>query len=128
METLEFWMPADALALRCSVAQVGTVKPYSAAQAYGATSARELAQLCAPRAIRALLRIAESAQGLASVYAARELLDRAYGPGEAIPGPPEALEERESFPPWVPADSPRLSHAYGRHAPEAERHHAPDDA
>jgi hypothetical protein len=93
MDTLEYWTPADALALRCSVAQVGTLKP-----AEGSRNSETLpdlrddvreARLHAPRAFRALVRIMEGDSPRAALEAAREILTRAYGPA-LLPAPAPA--------------------------------------
>lgn len=89
MDTLEYWTPADALALRCSVAQVGTLKP---AESRAPSDLREdvaEARLHAPRAFRALVRIMEGDSPRAALEAAREILTRAYGPA-LLPAPAPA--------------------------------------
>lgn len=116
METLDYWTPADALAFRCSVGQVGTLKPAAPSTPCDAGSAdlREdvaEARRYAPRALRALVRIMEAGESRAALEAARELLTRAYGPPLAqaperppLPGPQEA----EPSPEWL--DGQRLAY------------------
>lgn len=112
METLDYWTPADALAFRCTVAEVGTLKPPIAQ--LGNTGLRDdvaEARRYAPRALRALARIMEESNGRAAVEAARELLSRAYGPVARPEPPAPALPQlEEGWPDWLKAQ--RLQHAY----------------
>ncbi len=104
METLDYWTPADALAFRCSVAEVGTLRPECAALPLDAAPMDAAlrpdvadARRYAPRAMRALVRIMESDAPAAALGAAREILARAYGPAAAPAAPPAA--------PAAPADA-----------------------
>jgi len=114
MDTLDYWTPADALALRCPVAAVGTLRP-AAPRGESPAGIREdvdLARAHAPRALRALVRIMEAGESRASLEAAKELLLRAYGPAldQTPPAPapvapvdgadPRALPA----PPWLETD------------------------
>lgn len=114
METLDYWTPADALAFRCSVEQVGTLKPREVAQPGNPGLRDDVAEarLYAPRALRALARVMEEGTGRAAVEAAREVLARAYGaPLQPLPpAPPPALPQSEEWPEWLTAQ--RLAHAY----------------
>ena len=92
MDTLDYWTPADALAFRCSVEQVGTLKPAPVSGAPG-QDLSDLARAYAPRALRALARIAESSDSRAGVDAARLLLELAYPPAPAAPSAPAPLDE-----------------------------------
>lgn len=107
MDTLDYWTPADALAFRCTVAQVGTLKP--AAELPGQESGiQDLARAYAPRALRALARIAEDSDTRAGVDAAALLLAYAY-PGALTPpkpelSTPETLPPESSMPEWLTPD------------------------
>jgi hypothetical protein len=107
MDSLVIWQPSDALEGRCSVADVGTLRPLSA------SSARALARGLVPCALHSLARIAQG-EGIAAVQACREILDRAE---LSIPDEPLV----QSFPPWIPSDSPRLGSVYRRHEPDSVR-------
>jgi hypothetical protein len=115
METLDYWTPQDALAFRCTVAQVGTLKPLQDAQGIGADGLRTdvaLARSYAPRALRALVRVMETEGGYAAVQAAREILLRAYGPPQTGLSAPGALP----VPDWI--GNERLAY---RNAPNGPR-------
>ena len=84
------WLPEDALAFRCTVEEVGTlrkgareghVEPPGDANADESTlrGDQALARRLAPLALLHLSRLA-AGEGRAAVEACRELLDRAYGP------------------------------------------------
>ncbi len=91
MDTLDYWTPADALAFRCSVEQVGTLKPAQVSGEPG-QALSDLARAYAPRALRALARIAESSDSRAGVDAARLLLELAYPPAPQAAPLPEPQE------------------------------------
>lgn len=107
MDTLDYWTPADALAFRCTVAQVGTLKP--AAELPGQESGiQDLARAYAPRALRALARIAEDSDTRAGVDAAALLLAYAYPgaltPPKPEPSMPEPSTPEPSMPEWLTPD------------------------
>ncbi len=119
METLDYWTPADALAFRCGVADVGTLKPADVSRETqpGNAARADVAEalLYAPRAFRALVRIMESGESRAALEAAREILQRAYGPALApLPSPaqPAALPEA-AHPEWLAAQ--RLAYRAGEY-------------
>lgn len=115
MDTLDYWTPEDALALRCEVAAVGTLRPAGApVSVAGEREDVTLARAHAPRAIRALVRIMESDAPRAALEAAKELLMRAYGPAYVAPAPAApapALPQPEEWPEWLTQQ--RLADAYG---------------
>ena len=80
METLDIWTPADALAFRCSLEEVGSLRAPDPVPVLAGRADADLARTYAPRALRALARIMEGSDGRAGVEAAREILSRAYGP------------------------------------------------
>jgi hypothetical protein len=92
-------MPRDALNGECSVAQVGTLKPLRTFTEGGARWDVAEARSYAPRAMRALLRIAEAGEGRAAVEAAREILTRAFGPASFVPTPD--VQTSLSTPDWL---------------------------
>lgn len=118
MDTLDYWTPADALAFRCSVEEVGTLRPREplpviAGERPDVTEAR----LYAVRAMRALARLAEG-EGRTALEAAKAILDRAYGPALLpAPPPPEAPlpQPEEPWPPYIT----QQRHAYKMHADDA---------
>lgn len=115
MDTLDYWTPADALAFRCSVEQVGTLRPiaHPVNPDSSVRADQAEARLHAPRAMRALVRIMESGETRAALEAAKEVLARAYGaPLEPPPPAPPAptLPQPEEWPDWLKAQ--RLQHAY----------------
>jgi len=103
VDTLDYWTPADALAFRCSVEQVGTLKPAPELPS-GESGIHDLARAYAPRALRALARIAEEADTRAAVEAARTLLQLAY---PSAFQPPSAPPPKSGTPdvPDLPAPS-----------------------
>jgi hypothetical protein len=102
------WLPADALAFRCTVDEVGTLRKHpSVAPPEGAGDAQsqsqgvrldvEAARRLAPHALLHLARLA-TGEGRSAVDACKELLLRAYGPAQASPS-----DETTSTPldPWL---------------------------
>lgn len=129
MDTLDYWTPADALAFRCSVEQVGTLRPLSTEPVAQVSTLRPdvaEARLYAQRAMRALARIMESGESRASLEAAREILLRAYGPALQPEPPPSAPPPTDQpdprvlpAPDWLDMNS-RLG--YGAQLDNAPRH------
>lgn len=110
METLDYWSPADCLASRCSVAEVGTLRPQEPQRApqmaLGGREDVRLAREHVPRAIRALVRVMEGDNPRAALDAAKELLSRAYGP--ALPQTGETALPGMAQPDWLTSQR----HAY----------------
>jgi hypothetical protein len=124
MDTLDYWTPADALAFRCSVQAVGTLKPAATDAPLGNPELREdvaEARRYAPRAFRALVRIMEAGDTRAALEAARELLSRAYGPALApVPTPPAAQPASDPAPPepeWLTPERLAYQHQPGQCLP-----------
>lgn len=124
METLDYWMPADALAFRCSVEQVGTLKPSDAQPVNPDSNLRPdvaEARLHAPRAMRALVRIMESGETRAALEAAREILSRAYGAAlQPLPPPPPPPDPGAPPPPepeWLSPERLKYQHQPGQCLP-----------
>ena len=120
MDTLDFWTPDDALAFRCSVAEVGTLKSADAAAEHAADGLRadvREARLYAPRAMRALVRIMEGERAAPALQAACEILRRAYGdPEQPAPLPKPAApapHPYEPHPDWL--DRQRLAYRAGEY-------------
>ena len=90
---MEFWTPEDLLAGLCSLAEVGRPKP-------PIREARRLAQQATPKAIQALIAVAEQNDDLpAKVKAAQAILDRGWGKAEVTQvniNPPE-----REWPEWL---------------------------
>ena len=111
METLDYWQPQDALEFRCPPEAVGTLRPGDAVPVpQGASDLQRMALAYAPRAMRALARLAEG-EGRAAVLAAQAILAYAYpapAPGAAPSPAPGALAP----PPWL-EEGKRLSYAAG---------------
>jgi hypothetical protein len=129
METLDYWTPADALAFRCSVSDVGTLKPADVSRETQPGNAADRlradvaeARLYAPRAMRALARLMEGDNERVALGAAKEILLRAYGaPLQPVPAPlPAAPATPEAaHPEWLAAQ--RLAYRagdYDRQSPE----------
>ena len=114
MDTLDYWQPADALAFRCTPEEVGHLKPGPGAAVpvpQGASDLQRMALAYAPRAMRALARIAEG-EGRAAVLAAQAILAYAYpAPAPGMPSPPKDVGALAP-PPWLEEDK-RLSYAAG---------------
>lgn len=115
MDILDYWTPEDALAFRCTIAQVGTLKPAVSDSSPDSPRADvDLARAYAPRAMRALARIMENGDNRAAVEAAREILLRAYGPAlPQVPAPApvapvDTPPPTPDHPPWLTAQR----HAY----------------
>ena len=125
MDILDFWTPADALAFRCSVSEVGTLKAADVSREtqLGNDGLRDdvrEARLYAPRALRALARIMEEDSPRAAVEAAKEILRRAYGdPVQPAPAPlpspakPATLAPELAHPDWL--DRQRLAYRAGEY-------------
>ena len=123
METLDFWTPADALAFRCSVSEVGTLKAADAAldaQSHddGLRADVREARLYAPRAMRALVRLMEGDSERVALGAACEILRRAYGepvqPAPApVPAQPAQAAPELAHPDWL--DAQRLAYRAGEY-------------
>jgi hypothetical protein len=119
--TLDYWTPADALAFRCSVAEVGTLKPADVSRETQPGNLREdvaEARLYAGRAFRALVRVMEGDSPRAALEAAKEILLRAYGPALApapLPAPGAAPEGVPPHPEWLEAQ--RLAYRAGEYLP-----------
>jgi hypothetical protein len=126
METLDFWTPADALAFRCSVSEVGTLKAADVSRetqpgnyAHAADGLRDdvrEARLYAGRAFRALVRVMEGDAPRPALEAAKEILRRAYG--EPVQPAPAALPAAEAapeaaHPEWLAAQ--RLAYRAGEY-------------
>jgi hypothetical protein len=94
------WMPDDALARRCSVEQVGTLRVVDLDNSEVTSDLRPdqaMAQRLAGFALMHLARLA-SGEGRAAVQAACEILSRAYGPAQAPLGVPA---QAPAMPEWV---------------------------
>jgi hypothetical protein len=124
MDTLDFWAPADALAFRCSVAEVGTLKPANVSRETqpgndGLRADVAEALLHAPRAFRALVRIMEGDSPRAALEAAKEILRRAYGdPVQPVPAPLSPAQPAQgapelAHPDWL--DRQRLAYRAGEY-------------
>ena len=123
MEILDFWTPADALAFRCGVAEVGTLKAANVSRETqpgndGLRDDVREARLYAPRALRALARIMEEDSPRAAVEAAKEILRRAYGdpvqPAPApLPSPAQPATLADTHPDWLAAQ--RLAYRAGEY-------------
>jgi hypothetical protein len=109
METLDIWTPADALAFRCTLEEVGSLRASDAAPVLAGRADADLARGYAPRALRALARIMEASDGRAAVDAAREILSRAYGPALASASAPTSAGTMP-LDPWIDPNS-RLNYA-----------------
>jgi hypothetical protein len=73
---MDFWTPEDLIAGLCTLAEVGRPKP-------PIREARRLAQQATPKAIQALIAVAEQNDDLpAKVKAAQAILDRGWGKAE----------------------------------------------
>jgi hypothetical protein len=107
MDTLDYWTPADALAFRCSVEQVGTLKPAEVLPS-GESGISDLARAYAPRALRALARVAEEGSGRPAVEAARLLLALAYPAPLPSPAASPAASPDLPAPAWL--DPSRLAY------------------
>lgn len=97
------WLPEDALAGRCDVAEVGHQRPLEAAA--GPQDVRAMAQALGPHVLASLALLARSG-GYGAVEAARLLLAYAYGP----PGQPAEPAPAQPAEGWRPAAG-RLSYA-----------------
>jgi len=90
---MDFWTPEDLLAGLCTLAEVGRPKP-------PIREARRLAQQATPKAIQALIAVAEQNEDLpAKVKAAQAILDRGWGKAEVTQvniNPPE-----REWPEWL---------------------------
>lgn len=118
--TLDYFTPEDALAFRCSVAQVGTLKPADVSrETQPGNDVRPdvtEARLHVPRAFRALVRIMEGDNQRAALEAAREILTRAYGPPmqPALPAAPaRTMPDAQPHPDWL--DRQRLAYRAGEY-------------
>jgi hypothetical protein len=126
METLDFWTPADALAFRCSVSEVGTLKAADVSRETQAGNAARAAdglrddvreaRLYAGRAFRALVRVMEGDAPRPALEAAKEILRRAYG--EPVQPAPAALPAAQAapelaHPDWL--DRQRLAYRAGEY-------------
>jgi len=123
-DTLDYFTPDDALAFRCSVSQVGTLKPADVSrETQPGNDARpdmrddvREALLYAPRAFRALVRIMEAGESRAALEAAKEILSRAYGPPmqPALPAAPaRTMPDAQPHPDWL--DRQRLAYRAGEY-------------
>jgi|KBSMisStandDraft_5_1062788.scaffolds.fasta_scaffold00198_36 hypothetical protein len=104
------WLPEDALALRCSVEEVGTLRPDVDVLERLQTGRedQQLARRYAPLAVAHLARLA-AGEGRSAVSACLAILDRAYGPSAAFEPPPERPAS-PAMPPWLTEQ--RLRDAY----------------
>jgi len=119
------WLPEDALALRCSVEEVGTLRPdVDVLERLGpGREDQQLARRYAPLAVAHLARLA-AGEGRSAVAACLALLERAYGPPAAAEGENAHASAGNSpaMPSWLTEQ--RLRDAYqgmqwgtdGRHA------------
>jgi hypothetical protein len=129
METLDFWTPADALAFRCSVSEVGTLKAADVSRETQAGNAARAAdglrddvreaRLYAGRAFRALVRVMEGDAPRPALEAAKEILRRAYGdPLQPAPAPVPVAQPAQAapglaHPDWL--DRQRLAYRAGEY-------------
>jgi len=114
------WLPEDALALRCSVEEVGTLRPGAEVLERLQTGRedQQLARRYAPLAMAHLARLA-AADGRSAVSACIAILDRAYGPSMAYQRDPER-SSAPAMPDWLTEQRLRDTYA-GMQWPERER-------
>ena len=114
------WLPEDALQGRCSVADVGTLRPggIDLAQPDGTLDVRALARRLAPVALMHLARLA-GGEGRSAVQACEALLAWAYESPRALAAT-SSLPGTGEWPDWLTAQ--RL-----RYADERSTNHAIQD-